>query len=74
MSSQELNTVLASLADLQERYLHQEETLQVLSDQIARQQRDIDLLNRKQALMLEQLKAVDSGVGVTVGDERPPHY
>ena len=61
---------------LQERIAYLERAVDDLSDTVARQDRDIALLTRRVALLLErEASRQDEGAGaVVVGDERPPHY
>ncbi len=61
---------------LQERIAHLERAVDDLSETVARQDREIALLTRRVALLLEREAArQDEGTGgVVMGDERPPHY
>ncbi|WP_370045105.1 MULTISPECIES: SlyX family protein [Salipiger] len=61
---------------LQERIAYLERAVDDLSETVARQDRDIALLTRRVALLLEREAArQDEGVSaVVMGDERPPHY
>ncbi|WP_370159353.1 SlyX family protein [Salipiger bermudensis] len=61
---------------LQERIAYLERAVDDLSETVARQDRDIALLTRRVALLLEREAArQDEGTGgVVMGDERPPHY
>ncbi len=47
-----------------------------LSEVVARQSREIDVLTRRVAMLLEREAAreADGGGGAVLGDERPPHY
>ncbi|MBY6003549.1 SlyX family protein [Salipiger bermudensis] len=61
---------------LQERIAHLDRAVDDLSETVARQDREIALLTRRVALLLEREAArQDEGTGgVVMGDERPPHY
>lgn len=63
-------------AALEERIAHLQRMVEDLSDTVARQDRDIALLSRRVALLMEREAArQDEGSGgVVMGDERPPHY
>lgn len=72
-----ISAVQAQIDDLQSRAAFQEEALQVMSEQIARQAEDlllarnhIQLLNQK---LNELLAQADDKSSAPV-DERPPHY
>lgn len=61
---------------LEERIAHLIRTVDELSDVVARQQTEIDVLTRRVAMLMQreaEREAQGSG-GVVVGDERPPHY
>jgi SlyX protein len=47
-----------------------------LSDEVARQNREIDLLKRRVEMLMqrEAEREADAGGGILMGDERPPHY
>jgi SlyX protein len=64
------------LVDLETRLAYQDETLRVLSDTVARQQREIDRLQSLCRQMLERLKAQkDDALPPNSPDEEvPPHY
>ena len=61
---------------LEERLAHLERTNDELSDIVAAQAKEIDLLNRRVAMLMEReaQREADGGGGVIFGDERPPHY
>jgi SlyX protein len=59
---------------LQERIAYLERTVDDLSDTVARQDRDIALLTRRVALLLEREASRQDEGAVVMGDERPPHY
>ncbi|MDU8912052.1 SlyX family protein [Aestuariicoccus sp. MJ-SS9] len=61
---------------LEERLAHLIRTVEDLSDTVARQDREIEVLTRRLALLMEreaQREAEGTG-GIVLGDERPPHY
>ncbi|MBE9637794.1 SlyX family protein [Salipiger mangrovisoli] len=64
------------LDDLQERIAHLQRAVDDLSETVARQDKDIALLQHRVNLLLEREAAreSDGGGGVVFGDERPPHY
>jgi SlyX protein len=61
---------------LEERIAHLEKTSDELSDTVARQDRDIAILTRRVAMLMQREAERDSDIpgGVAIGDERPPHY
>lgn len=61
---------------MQERIAHLERTVDDLSETVARQDRELSLLARRVAMLMEREAArQDEGSGGAVfGDERPPHY
>lgn len=61
--------------DLETRLAYQDETLRVLSDTVARQQKQIDQLGTLCRQLLERVKAqATEGFKNTLADEVPPHY
>lgn len=61
---------------IEERMAHLERTLEDLNEVIARQDREITILNGRIQMLMEreaEREAAGSG-GVVLGDERPPHY
>lgn len=67
------------LIDLESRIAYQDETLRVLSDAVASQQKQIDQLQGFCRQLLERLKARaqdggGSGESFSAADEVPPHY
>lgn len=60
---------------LQSKLALQDESLQALSDELYRQQREIDALKRRLDAAISQLRnqSADSQ-GAAPVDERPPHY
>ncbi|HBM58492.1 MAG TPA: SlyX protein [Citreicella sp.] len=61
---------------LEERIAHLQRAMDDLSDTVARQNRDIDHLTRRLALLIEREaeRSAEGSGGVILGDERPPHY
>ena len=62
--------------DIEERLSHLIRTVEDLSDVVARQERDIDALTRRMRMLGERLAEAEAEAdsGVTIGNERPPHY
>ena len=64
------------MEQLEEQMAHLLRAVDDLSDIVARQQDEIDLLNRRAEMLMRregEREASGSG-GIVVGDERPPHY
>ncbi len=61
---------------LEEQIAHLTRALDDLSETVTRQEREIALLTRRVALLLEREAAreQDQGGGMVMGDERPPHW
>ena len=64
------------MQDLEEHLAHLARTVDELSDVIARQQREIDTLTRRVAMLMQRegAREAEGSGGVVLGDERPPHY
>jgi SlyX protein len=63
------------LTDLENRYMHQERSIQELLDTVFRQQQELDRLGREVEQMRDQLcLALPSLVGRPEDEEPPPHY
>lgn len=64
------------LIDLETRLSYQDETLRVLSDTVARQQKQIDQLESLTRQLLDRVRTLaDPGVFKgSPADEVPPHY
>ena len=62
------------LIDLETRIAFQEDSIQALSDEIYRQQKELDRLQQLCNLMLQQLQDVSGGGPTGPVDEKPPHY
>ncbi|KIC36996.1 SlyX family protein [Leisingera sp. ANG-M7] len=61
---------------LEEQIAHLTRSVEEMSDVIARQQQEIDVLTRRVAMLMqrEATREQDGGGGVVFADERPPHY
>ena len=61
---------------MEERLAHLIRQVEELSDEVARQSREIDTLNRRVAMLMmrEAERESEGSGGVVMGDERPPHY
>jgi SlyX protein len=61
--------------ELENRYTHQERTIQELLDTVFRQQQDLDRVKRELEQLREQMQLVlPSLVGRPEDEEPPPHY
>ncbi len=60
----------------EERIAHLIRSVDELSDVVAGQAREIAVLTRRVALLMdrEAAREADGGGGAVLGDERPPHY
>ncbi len=64
------------MQELEEKIAHLTRTVDELSDVVARQEKEIETLNRRVFMLMQregERDAEGSG-GVVLGDERPPHY
>ncbi|MGI3169128.1 SlyX family protein [Pseudooceanicola sp. C21-150M6] len=61
---------------LEERIAHLERSVDDLSEIVARQQDEIDLLTRRVHMLLEREAEREQaqGGGIFVADEKPPHW
>ncbi|MFC3613678.1 SlyX family protein [Lutimaribacter marinistellae] len=61
---------------LEERIAHLTRAIDELSDIVARQQNEIDVLTRRVRMLIEREadRQQEGSGGVVLGDERPPHY
>jgi SlyX protein len=61
---------------IEERLAHLERLADELNEIVARQGQEIDLLTRRVEMLMqrEAAREQESGGGVVLGDERPPHY
>ena len=64
------------MQEIEEKLAHLIRTVDDLSDVVAAQAREIDVLNRRVKLLMEREAETLQGEsgGVHVGDERPPHW
>ena len=64
------------MQEIEEKLAHLIRTVDDLSDVVAAQAREIDVLNRRVKLLMEREAEHLQGEsgGVHVGDERPPHW
>lgn len=61
--------------ELENRYTHQERTIQELLDTVFQQQQDLDRVKRELEQLREQMQLVlPSLVGRPEDEEPPPHY
>lgn len=61
---------------LEEKIAHLMRTVDDLSDVVARQAGEIDVLTRRVAMLMrrEAEREAEGSGGMVYGDERPPHY
>ena len=61
---------------LEETTAHLTRTIEELSDIVARQEGEIELLTRRVRMLMEReaQREADGSGGVVLGDERPPHW
>lgn len=64
------------MSEIEENLAHLVRAVDDLSDIVARQEREIDTLTRRVALLMEReaARANEGSGGIFLGDERPPHY
>ena len=62
--------------ELEERLAHLQRMVDDLSDVVARQDKEIETLKSRVAMLMEREaeREAASGAAVVMGDERPPHY
>lgn len=65
-----------TLTQLEEMIAHLTKTVDELSDIVAKQSRDIDVLQRRAQMLMEREAAreFDQGGSVPLADQRPPHW
>ena len=69
------NEIPGRLEELETRNAYQEATIQDLSNQIYRQQQQIDRLERRLESLAEKVKGLATGEAAPLPEnERPPHY
>ena len=61
---------------LEERLAYLEKLCDELSDVVAKQGKEIEVLTRRVAMLMEReaVRDAEGTGGVVIGDERPPHY
>ena len=59
---------------IEERIAHLTRMVEDLSDVVARQERDIALLTRRVAMLIEREVDRETGGGTPAADQRPPHW
>ncbi len=61
---------------VEERIAHLERTVDDLSDTVAQQAKEIELLTRRMAMLMqrEAEREAAGGGGAYFADEKPPHY
>ena len=64
------------MSKLEEDIAHLTRTVEDLSDVVARQSAEIDVLTRRVAMLMQREgeREAAQGAAVVIGDERPPHY
>ncbi|MFN3663254.1 SlyX family protein [Yoonia sp.] len=67
---------MTTLDQLEEKIAHLTRSVDDLSDIVARQDKDIALLTRRVALLMEREanRDQDADGGVVIADQRPPHW
>lgn len=61
-------------AVLEQKIMHQEETIQELSDILNKQWRDIELIQRKLTTAQDRLMSLEDSLPASGSVEKPPHY
>ncbi|MGB0900436.1 SlyX family protein [Halocynthiibacter sp.] len=64
------------ILNLEEQFAHLTRTVEELSDIVARQERELEVLKRRSAMLMEREaeRELDAGGSVVMTDERPPHW
>ena len=64
------------MQELEEKIAHLMRTVDELSDVVARQEKEIETLNRRVFMLMQREgeRDAEGTGGVVLGDERPPHY
>ena len=60
--------------ELETRLAYQDETLRQLSAEVARQQQDIERLNRRLTALAGQIESLRDEPGAGTAEPPPPHY
>ena len=64
----------ARINALEERLMHQEQTIEALNLTITNQWAQIDKITRMAEILTERLRDIESKATQSPGNERPPHY
>lgn len=67
---------MVATEELEERVAHLMRIVDDLSDEVARQGREIDRLTRRLALLMEREaeREYDDGNSIPLADQKPPHW
>lgn len=67
---------MTDIIQLEEKIAHLTRTVDDLSDIVARQEKELALLTRRVAMLMEREAAreMDTGGSIPLGDQRPPHW
>ncbi|WP_332888544.1 SlyX family protein [Acidimangrovimonas sediminis] len=67
---------MATMDEIEEQMAYLARTVEDLSEVVARQSREIDLLTRRLALMIEREaeREYEAGGTIPLADQKPPHY
>ena len=67
---------MTDLTSIEERLAHLTRAVDDLSDVVARQEREIALLTRRVAMLMEREAArdYDAGGSIPLADQKPPHW
>ncbi|MBQ2260697.1 MAG: SlyX family protein [Loktanella sp.] len=65
-----------TLEQLEEKIAHLTRSVDDLSDVVARQDKELALLTRRVAMLMEReaTRELDAGGSVPLADQRPPHW
>ncbi len=64
------------MQEIEEKLAHLIRTVDELSDTVAKQQTEIDVLTRRVHMLMQREgeREAATGGGIHLGDERPPHW
>lgn len=67
---------MAEHLELEEKLAHLTRTVDDLSDVVARQEREIEIMTRRVQMLMERAAEAELSLGGTavMGDQKPPHY